>query len=222
MSVLFHISTDDFRLKKAKLPSVAAYTKALKEIVPYFRARGVREWGTWNEANTRASPPTRTPSGPAQFFARCTGVVGSKDTIVALDILDQGGVDKYEKTFFGSLSPTYRKRAKVIGLHNYGDVNRGRSTYTSLMIKTARKYNRSAKFWFTETGGLVEFGRGFTCSTSRAATRTKSVFTLAKKYSRSASSACTSTTGPVRAAARRASTPGSSIATARPARRTAR
>lgn len=182
VSVLFHLSTDNFTLKKAKLPSVSAYTKELERIVPYFRARGVKEWGTWNEANHASQPTYKDPKRAAQFFRAMYGVVGSKDKIVALDVLDQGGVERYESRFFAALSPTYRKRAKVIGLHNYGDVNRNRSTYTSSMIKTARKYNRSAKFWFTETGGLVEFGKSFKCSTSRAASRTKNVFSLAKKY----------------------------------------
>jgi hypothetical protein len=182
VSVLFHLSTDNFTLKKAKLPSVAAYTKQLKRIVPYFRARGVNEWGAWNEANHASQPTYRNPVRAAQFFKAMYGVVGSKDTIVALDVLDQGGVDRYEQRFFGSLSPTYRKRVKLVGLHNYGDVNRQRTTYTAMMIRAARHYNPSVKFWFTETGGLVEFGKSFRCSTSRAAARTKNVFSLAKRY----------------------------------------
>lgn len=182
VSVLFHLSTDNFTLKKAKLPSVSAYTTQVKKIVPYFRARGVHEWGVWNEANHASQPTYRDPKRAAQFFRAMYGVVGSKDKIVALDVLDQGGVERYQSRFFAALSPTYRKRAKVIGLHNYGDVNRNRTKYTSSMIRTARKYNRSAKFWFTETGGLVEFGKSFKCSTTRAASRTKNVFSLAKKY----------------------------------------
>lgn len=182
VSVLLHLSTDDFRLKKAKLPSVAAYTAQLKKIVPYFRARGVREWGAWNEANHASQPTYRDPRRAAQFYRAMYGVVGSKDTIVALDVLDQGGVERYQQRFYAALSPTYRKRAKVVGIHNYGDVNRGRSTYTASIIRTARKYNRATRFWFTETGGLVEFGKSFRCSTSRAASKLKNVFTLAKRY----------------------------------------
>ncbi len=130
----------------------------------------------------REPADVQNPVRAAQFFKAMYGVVGSKDKIVALDVLDQAGVQRYEQRFFGALSPTFRKRAKVVGLHNYGDVNRNRSTYTSSMIKTARTYNRSAKFWFTETGGLVEFGSAFKCSTSRAASKTKNVFTLAKRF----------------------------------------
>ncbi|MFT4035770.1 MAG: hypothetical protein QM679_09380 [Patulibacter sp.] len=182
VSVLLHLSTDDFTVKKAKLPSVAAYRAQLKRIVPYFRAHGVDEWGVWNEANHASQPTYKNPQRVAQFFKEMYTVVGSKEKIVALDVLDQGGVDRYEQRFFAALSPTYRKRAKVIGLHNYGDVNRKRTTYTAKMIKAARHYNSSAKFWFTETGGLVEFGSSFTCSTTRAAARTKNVFSLAKQF----------------------------------------
>ena len=147
-----------------------------------FRPLGVKEWGVWNEANHASQPTYKDPKRAAQFFRAMYSAVGSKDRIVALDILDQGGVDRYQAKFYAALSPTYRKRAKLVGIHNYGDVNRKRTTYTAKMIKTSRKYNRSTKFWFTETGGVVEFGKSFKCSTTRAASRTKNVFTLAKKF----------------------------------------
>ncbi len=182
VSVLLHLSTDDFTLKKAKLPSVAAYTAEVKKIVAEFRPLGVKEWGVWNEANHASQPTYKDPKRAAQFFKAMYTAVGSKDKIVALDVLDQGGVDKYQAKFYGALTPTYRKRAKVIGIHNYGDVNRNRTTYTSKIIKASRKYNRSSKFWFTETGGIVEFGKSFKCSESRAASRTKNVLSLAKKF----------------------------------------
>lgn len=185
VSVLFHISTDNFALKKAKLPTVKAYTAELKKIVPYFRALGVKEWGVWNEANHASQPTYKNPKRAAEFFRAMYQVVGSKDKIVALDVLDQGGVDTYQRRFYAALSKTYRKRAKIVGIHNYGDVNRNRTTYTSKMISTSRKYNRSTKFWFTETGALVEFGKSFKCSTSRAGKRMKNVFNLAKRYKRS-------------------------------------
>src|ERR1700712_264348 len=134
VSVLLHLSTDNFASKKAKLPTKAAYTKQLKKLVPYFRGLGVKEWGVWNEENHSSQPTYKDAKRAGQFFTAMYGVVGAKDNIVALDLLDQGGVDKYEKTFFGSLSPTFRKRAKIIGIHNYGDVNYKRTTYTTKMI----------------------------------------------------------------------------------------
>jgi hypothetical protein len=181
VSVLLHLSTDNFASKKAKLPSKAAYTSQLKKLVPYFRGLGVKEWGVWNEANHSSQPTYKDAKRAGQFFTAMYTVVGAKDNIVALDVLDQGGVDKYEKTFYGSLSPTFRKRAKIVGLHNYGDVNYKRTTYTTKMIAAAKKYNKSVKFWFTETGGLVNW-KSFKCSTDRAASRTSNVFKLAKKF----------------------------------------
>ncbi|MDO9353192.1 MAG: hypothetical protein Q7T55_05825 [Solirubrobacteraceae bacterium] len=185
VSVLFHLSTDDFTARKAKLPSVSAYKAQLKKIVAFFGPRGVHEWGVWNEANHVSQPTYKNPVRAADFYKAMYAAVPKGDNIVALDVLDQGGVDGYIKKFYGRLSSTYRKRAKIVGIHNYGDVNRNRSTYTSKMISATRKYNRSAKFWFTETGGLVEFKTTktvFKCDTKRAASRTKSVFSLATKY----------------------------------------
>jgi hypothetical protein len=185
VSVLFHISTDNFAARKAKLPSVAAYKSQLKKIVAEFGPRGVKEWGVWNEANHVSQPTYKSPTRAADFFKVMYATVPKSNKIVALDVLDQGGVDTYIKKFYGRLSSTYRKRAKIVGIHNYGDVNRNRTTYTSKMVSTTRKYNRSAKFWFTETGGLVEFKTTktvFKCDTKRAAKQTKQVFTLASKY----------------------------------------
>jgi hypothetical protein len=185
VSVLFHLSTDNFEVKKAKLPSAAAYTAQLKKIVAFFGPRGVHEWGVWNEANHASQPTYKNPKRAAEFFRAMYNTVPKGNAIVALDVLDQGGVDSYQKKFYAALTPTFRKRAKVVGIHNYGDVNRQRTTYTSKMIKMSRKYNRSTKFWFTETGGLVEFKTSktvFKCDAKRAASRTKSVFSLATKY----------------------------------------
>ena len=182
VNVLLHVSTDNFALKKAKLPSLAAYTAEVKKMVATFRPLGVKEWGVWNEANHASQPTYKDPKRAAQFFRAMYTAVGSKDKIVALDVLDQGGVEKYQQRFYAALTPTYRKRAKIVGIHNYGDVNRNRTKFTASIIKTSRKYNKTSKFWFTETGGLVEFGKSFKCSYPRAASRVKNVFSLAKKY----------------------------------------
>lgn len=182
VSVLFHLSTDNYVAAKAKLPTVAQYRAQLRRIVPYFRARGVREWGVWNEANHITQPTYRSPRQAALFFREMYQVVPQGDRIVALDVLDQAGVDRYITGFFTTLSPIYRGRAKILGIHNYSDVNRTRAPMTGLMIRTARRQNPRLRFWFTETGALVEFGRGFRCSTGRAAVRLPKVFTIAKQF----------------------------------------
>jgi hypothetical protein len=186
--VFLHVSSDDLRIKKAKLPSVSQYKSKVGRLVRYFRTLGVREFGTWNEANHASQPTHRSPTRAAQFFremyravkGRCRSCV-----VVALDVLDQRGVERYMRSWYRALSSTYRRRATVVGIHNYGDVNRKRTTYTRNIIRQSRRYNRRSQFWFTETGGIVKFGRSFPCSTSRAASRLRNMFSLANTYRRS-------------------------------------
>ena len=185
ISVFLHVSSDDLRIKKARLPSVSEYRSKVGRLVRYFRGLGVREFGTWNEANHASQPTYRSPRRAAEFFremyravkGRCRSCV-----VVALDVLDQTGVERYKRTWYRSLSSTYRSRATVVGLHNYGDVNRQRTTFTRSIISQSRKYNRRTKFWFTETGGIVNFGANFPCSQTRAANRLKNMFSLARRY----------------------------------------
>jgi hypothetical protein len=184
-SVLLHISTDDLTSKQAHLPSISEYKSKVGRLVKEFRALGVREFGTWNEANHASQPTYRSPTRAADYFVemyRMVKIPCPSCAVVALDVLDQTGVERYMKSFFAHLSPTYRKRATIVGIHNYGDVNRNRTTFTRNMIHETHHYNKSAKFWFTETGGLVEFGKSFPCSTARAASRLKNMFSLARTY----------------------------------------
>jgi hypothetical protein len=184
-SVLLHVSTDNLAIKKARLPSVAQYKSKVGRLVQYFRGLGVREFGTWNEANHASQPTYRSPTRAAQFFREMYRMVKghcSSCAVVALDVLDQTGVERYMQTWYRALSATYRRRATLVGIHNYGDVNRVRTTFTSSIIRQAHHYNRSTNFWFTETGGIVKFGRNFPCSTSRAASRLKNMFKLARTY----------------------------------------
>jgi hypothetical protein len=183
--VLLHISTDDLRIKRARLPSVSAYRSKVGRLVRTFRALGVREFGTWNEANHASQPTYRSPTRAAQYFMELYRLVKPSCpgcAVVALDVLDQTGVERYMRTFFGHLSPTFRKRATLVGIHNYGDVNRQRTTFTRNIIHMTHRYNKSARFWFTETGGIVNFGRNFPCSTTRAASRLNNMFSLARTY----------------------------------------
>jgi hypothetical protein len=185
ISVLVHVSTDDYTIKKASLPSVANYRRQAGRIVAYFRALGVREFGTWNEANHASQPTWDHPRQAALFFREMYGTVKrrcSSCAVVALDVLDQRGVERYMRSFYRSLSPTFRRRATLVGIHNYGDVNRKRTTFTRSIIREARRYNTRTRFWLTETGGIVKFGRSFPCSTSRAASRTSWMFHVARLF----------------------------------------
>jgi hypothetical protein len=184
VKVLMHISTDNFASKKAKLPSVSAYKKDVGALIRRYKKLGVREWGAWNEANHASQPTYRSPKRAAQFFTTMRSIC-SGCTIVALDVLDQAGVATYIKRFYAAIPASKRRFAKIVGIHNYSDVNRKRSTGTATIIRTVKKVDRtSTDFWLTETGALVSFGRSFPCSESRAKNRMTYMFTLAKKYRR--------------------------------------
>jgi len=183
VGVLMHISTNNITSTHAKLPSVAQYRRDVGRIVRRYKARGVKDWGVWNEANHRTQPTSRSPERAAQYFpvmyALCKGC-----TIVALDVLDQRGVEGYIARFYNALFPTSRSRARLVGIHNYSDTNRKRSSGTSAIIHSVHRYNRGAQFWLTETGGVVNFGRAFPCSERRAASRLSYMFSLARKFRR--------------------------------------
>src|SRR3954451_19964572 len=185
IQVLLHISSDDLRIKKAKLPSVAAYRRQIKRIVSTFRPLGVRAFGAWNEVNHASQPTYRSPTRAADFFVEAYRAIKPRCSfcnVVALDVLDQTGVERYMRTFYRHLSSTYRRRATVVGIHNYGDVNRQRTTFTPNLLRQSHSFNSKTRFWFTETGGLVKFGRSFPCSETRARNRLRNMFDLAKTY----------------------------------------
>jgi hypothetical protein len=181
--VLMHISTNDLRHKRAKLPSVSSYRRNVGRLVRRYRAKGVKEWGTWNEANHKSQPTYRSPRRAAQYFKAmyrfCRGC-----RIVALDALDQKGVERYIRSFYRALGRTYTRRARVVGIHNYSDTNRYRSSGTRKIIREVERFNRRTDFWMTETGGVVNFGRSFRCDPVKAARAISYMFTLARRYRR--------------------------------------
>jgi len=192
VKVLMHISTADIKSGTPKLPSVANYRKRVKALITRYKAKGVSDWGAWNEANHKTQPTSKSPAAAAKFYIQmrklCTGC-----TIVALDVLDQRGVESYITRFFKAAGKSESARVRVVGIHNYSEVNRriglkakSSNTYpgTLRIIKAVQKSNKRAKFWYTETGGLTKQGSAFPCSDSRAANRTKYMFTLAKRYQR--------------------------------------
>jgi hypothetical protein len=181
--VLMHVSTNDLRAKKAKLISTTQYRRDVGRLVRHFRARGVREFGVWNEANHKTQPTYRSASRAAAYY-RVMKQICKGCTIVGLDVIDQAGVERYIGRFFNALPRSYRSSKVLVGIHNYSDTNRYRSRGTSGIIRATRKYNRRAKFWLTETGGVVNFGRSFPCSTTRAKKATSYMFTLARQFDR--------------------------------------
>jgi hypothetical protein len=181
VKVLLHISTNNFAHGQAKLPSTSSYRKWVGRLVRHYKSMGVREFGVWNEENHVSQPTYKNPRRAAAFYrvmrSLCRGC-----TIVALDVLDQRGVGGYISRWFRALPSSYRHRRVYVGIHNYSDTNRLRSRGTSAIISATRRYNRHAKFWLTETGGVVKFGRAWPCNETRAASRIAYMFKLAKKF----------------------------------------
>jgi hypothetical protein len=198
MRPLIHLSTTDFTPKKAPRPSVSHYKSDVGRLVRYLRRLGVRDFGTFNEANHKTQPTWDSPNHAALYFRAIYRAVRKTCTmrscrVVALDVLDQPGVERYIERFYDRLrSRTWKRRAEIIGIHNYADVNYDTRTRTRGIIKEVRDHNRGANFWFTETGGLVGFGRNFPCDPTspsslrraeeRAADAVDNVFELANTY----------------------------------------
>jgi hypothetical protein len=189
VKVLMHISTDDINSSPRRpLPSVNDYKVNVGQLINRYKPRGVTDWGVWNEANHKSQPTSSNPKRAADFYKAFKGMC-SGCRIVALDVLDQQGVESYIKRWMTAAGPSGRT-AKIIGVHNYSQVNRriteknasGRYPGVARILAAIRKSNKVAKLWLTETGGLASFGNGFPCSLSRQASRTKYMFDLIKTY----------------------------------------
>ncbi len=185
VSTLLHISTADLRDKRGKVVSTSAYRRNVGRFVVYFRKLGVKDFGAWNEVNHKTQETWNRIGNAVSYYKSMYEAVRKRCktcSVVGLDVLDQTGVEKYIASFYKRLSSTWRTRLKVVGIHNYSDVNRSRSTGTSKIIRTVRRYNKRTKFWFTETGALASFGTAFPYSESRQASRIRNMFTYASRF----------------------------------------
>jgi hypothetical protein len=189
-AVFMHVSTDDINSTPVKpLPSVNEYKAKVGALVAKYRAMGVKDWGVWNEANHSSQPTSKNPKRAAQFYKTFRAFKCKDCKIVALDVLDQKGVEKYVASWL-KYAGSAGKKAKIFGIHNYSQVNRritakkASDTYpgTARIIKAVRKKNTKAKFWYTETGGLAKFGGSFPCDKKRQASRTTFMFDMLKTY----------------------------------------
>jgi hypothetical protein len=183
ISVLMHIMTDDLRIDRGTLPTAHQYRRDVGALVRRYRPMGVREWGVWNEANHHSEPTYRYPARAAYYFRimrrLCRGC-----TIVALDVLDQRSAPRYIARFYRALGRKNRRRAAIVGIHNYADVNRLRTRGTRAVMRAVRRYNKRAQFWLTETGGFVHFKPVFPCNERRAANRLRYLFRLVRALRR--------------------------------------
>ncbi len=185
VSVLLHVSTTDLRSKRGRVVSTSRYRRDVGRMVLYFRKLGVRDFGAWNEVNHKTQETWNRVGHAVSYYKSMYSAVKRRCRtchVVGLDVLDQAGSDRYIRSFYRRLSRTWRTRLKVVGIHNYSDVNRSRSTGTARIINTVRRYNKRTKFWFTETGALASFGRSFPYDEARQASRMRNMFTYANRY----------------------------------------
>jgi hypothetical protein len=160
------------RVKPKKLPSVAEFRSDFRA----FRERypDVKVYAPWNEINHASQPTSRDPERAAAYYnvvkSDCRGC-----TVLAGDVLDQGGMVRYVRRYKRALHGTPR----IWGLHNYADANRFRDSGLRDLLKAV-----PGDVWLTETGGIVTFGRSFPTDLKRAARATKYVLDLASKAPR--------------------------------------
>jgi hypothetical protein len=155
--------------KKCRAPSVSKYTKMFKR----FRAKfpESKTFGVWNEGNHVSQPLFNKPRLAAKYFLAARKACRSC-TLVAADVLDGKNMTAWVTQF-----KRYAKnKATIWGLHNYGDVNRRRTSGTRQLLRIV-----PGQVWATETGGILKF-QGYPRSERRQAKRTKYMFRLFAKY----------------------------------------
>ena len=94
---------------------------------------------------------------------------------MAADVLDSSDVKTYLRKFLRAS----KGAGRIWGLHNYKDVNRRQSKGVKNVLSVVK-----GKVWLTETGGIVNFKPSFKYALKRAASATKYMFALARKYKR--------------------------------------
>jgi len=160
------------RVKPKKLPSVAEFRAAFRA----FRARypDVKAYAPWNEINHVSQPTHDQPRRAAEYYnvvrEECDGC-----TVLAGDVLDQGGMGRYVERYRRGLRGTPR----IWGLHNYADANRMRDRGLRELLAAV-----PGDVWLTETGGIVQFGRSFPRDEQRAARATRFALDLSRRHER--------------------------------------
>jgi hypothetical protein len=160
------------RSKTCRAPKVKTYTKSFKRFRASFPFTHV--FGVWNEGNHVSQPTYRKPRLAAKYFLAARKACPSC-TFVAADVLDGKNMESWVQGFRRAA----KGKARIYGLHNYGDVNRLRSSGTRRLLRIV-----GGQIWLTETGGILKFLPAFKRSQKRQASRTKYMFKLADRYDR--------------------------------------
>lgn len=167
--------------RPCSLPSTRSYTRAFRAFIKRYKR--VRTIQPWNEANSPTQPtgPWRKGARYAAYYFNTVKRYCRRCTVTAADVLD---LSKRTMSRWVHQFRRYVKyRPTLWGLHNYTDTNK-KSGLTAAFLRMV-----PGRVWLTETGGIVAFTEAsgkvrFRFSESRAATATKRMFSLAKKYRR--------------------------------------
>ena len=177
---MLFIATNNYAYGAAKLPSTDTYDQQVRELISYFKGRGVKEWGAWNEANHKSEPTYRHPERVAQYFhilrKRC-GVHGRR----ARRARPGRGGGLYRRLLLRtqqlrSREGHRRRDPQLPRRQPLPDVGTGN------IIKATHRRKSDVKFWITEGGGIVNFGSAFPCDEHRAAKAVTQTFKVARTY----------------------------------------
>jgi hypothetical protein len=160
--------------KACKAPSTKAYKAAVRGFRREFPF--AKTFAPWNEVNHVSQPTFRKPKLAAKYYKAMKSVC-KKCTVMAADVLDSSDVRSYLRKF----QRATKGKGRIWGVHNYKDVNRRQTRGIRNVSSVTR-----GQIWLTETGGFVQFrgSGGFKYSPKRAASRTKYMFRLAKRFKR--------------------------------------
>jgi hypothetical protein len=160
------------RARRCQAPAARAYRSAVRRFMLTYPS--VRVFAPWNEINHHSQPLAHRPQLAAVYYEIVRDAC-PRCTVLAADVLDQPDVVPYLKAFLRAS----HGQGRLWGLHDYNDVNYGRSARLESVLRTV-----PGEVWFTETGGVVTFKPRFATSAQRAARAVKFMFQLADRFSR--------------------------------------
>jgi hypothetical protein len=171
LNVLVSFGFSSRRRLRWHLPSVREYSARVREFMTRYPS--IHEYTTWNEANHKRVQPTGLhPERTALLYRALRRLCKLPDcTALAADILLTGSPRTWR--WIRSFKRRAGRGPHIWGIHNYPDANRISSARTRRFLRTVR-----GEVWFTETGGIVHFGR-FKRNERRAARAVHQVFGLA-------------------------------------------
>jgi hypothetical protein len=177
LDVLVSFGFSQRRRKRWHLPSTAEYRARVREFM--VRYPSIHEYSTWNEANHKRVQPTGLhPIHTAALYRTLRALcVPPYCTPVAVDVLLTGSRRTWRWI------NKFKRRAgpgpHIWGVHNYPDANRTSTKETRRFLRTVK-----GDVWFTETGGIVRFGKTWKPNERRAARAVRQVFRLAELSTR--------------------------------------